>query len=74
MLATAFAFWAQTYCQRYTTATHTAIIFASEPVFTAIAAVVLGGETLGVQTWIGGILILSGILLAELKGQTKLDN
>lgn len=68
VLATAFAFWAQTHFQRFTTATHTAIIFASEPVFTAAAAVAIGGESLSRQTLVGGVLILGGILLAELKG------
>jgi drug/metabolite transporter (DMT)-like permease len=68
VLATAFAFFAQTYFQRFTTATHTAIIFALEPVFTAAVAVAIGGESLTGQTWAGGTLILAGILLAELKG------
>lgn len=68
VLATAFAFWAQTHFQRYTSATHTAIIFASEPVFAAAAAIAIGGESLSLQTLAGGALILSGILLAELKG------
>lgn len=68
VFATAFAFWAQTHFQRFTTATHTAIIFASEPVFAAAAAVAIGGESLSGQTLLGGALILSGILLAELKG------
>jgi drug/metabolite transporter (DMT)-like permease len=31
VFATAFAYWAQTYFQRYTTPAHTAIIFPSEP-------------------------------------------
>ncbi len=68
VFATAFAFWAQTHFQRFTSATHTAIIFASEPVFAAAAAVAIGGESLSRQTLVGGALILGGILLAELKG------
>lgn len=68
VFATAFAYWAQTYFQRFTSATHTAIIFSSEPVFAAGAAVLLGGEHLTGQTVIGGALILTGILIAELKG------
>lgn len=68
ILATAFAFWAQTHFQRYTSAAHTAIIFASEPVFAAAAAIAIGGESFSMQTLAGGALILSGILLSELKG------
>ncbi|MDF2939348.1 MAG: RhaT, partial [Paenibacillaceae bacterium] len=74
VFATAFAFWAQTHFQRFTTAAHTAIIFASEPVFTAAAAVAIGGESLSFQTLIGGAFILGGILLAELKGNKELDS
>lgn len=68
VFATAFAYWAQTYYQRFTTPAHTAIIFSSEPVFAAGAAVLLGGESLSIRTVAGGIMILIGILIAELKG------
>jgi drug/metabolite transporter (DMT)-like permease len=65
--ATALAFALQTWGQRYTTATRTAVIFALEPVFALVTAVVLGGEAL---TWTavgGGGAILAAILLVELK-------
>ncbi|WP_438449009.1 DMT family transporter [Gorillibacterium sp. sgz5001074] len=68
VFASALAYWAQTYFQRFTTPAHTAIIFSSEPVFAAGAAVLLGGETLSLQTVGGGVLILTGILITELKG------
>lgn len=66
ILATALAFFAQTYFQRYTTPTRVAIIFAMEPVFAAITAYIVLNEQLGAGGIIGGLLILSGMILAEL--------
>lgn len=63
----AFAFWIQTVCQKYTTPSRVAIIYATEPVFAALTGILFAGEVLG---WIGGmgcLLILLGMLLAELK-------
>jgi drug/metabolite transporter (DMT)-like permease len=68
VFATAAAFALQTWAQRYTTATRTALIFALEPVVALVAAVSLGGEALTVYAVAGGALILTGILAVELKG------
>ncbi|MFP4456690.1 MAG: DMT family transporter [Clostridia bacterium] len=65
--ATSIAFLLQNKFQKYTTPTHTALIFASEPVFSYIFAFILVGEVLTTKYTIGAILILSGILLSELK-------
>jgi len=67
VLATAVAFALQTWGQKYTTATRTALIFALEPVFALAAAVVLGGERLTYAGLCGGAMILGGILAVELK-------
>lgn len=66
LLCTAFAFAVQTAAQRFTTATHTALIFATEPVFAALASYVLISERLGSSQLLGCTLILAGMLLAEL--------
>ena len=66
VLATAIAFGVQTVAQRFTTATHTALIFATEPVFAALASFVIIGERLGPPQLLGGALILAGMLAAEL--------
>ena len=66
VLATAVAFGVQTIAQRFTTATHTALIFATEPVFAALASFALIGERLGLLQMVGGALILAGMLAAEL--------
>lgn len=67
LFATAIAFAIQTWGQQYTSATRTALIFALEPVFALAAAVAFGGERFTKATAAGGVLILAGILLVELK-------
>jgi drug/metabolite transporter (DMT)-like permease len=67
LLATALAFSVQAWAQRHTTPTRTALIFALEPVFAWLSSFVLTGEVLSARTALGGMLILAGILLVELK-------
>lgn len=66
LLATALAFGVQTAAQRFTTATHAALIFATEPVFAALGSYLLIGEVLSLPEWLGCGLILAGMVLAEL--------
>ncbi|MBE3578785.1 MAG: DMT family transporter [Caldanaerobacter subterraneus] len=66
VFATAFAFVAQNTMQAYTTATHTALIFSLEPVFAALAAYLIAGETMSIRAIIGGVFMLAGIILSEL--------
>lgn len=66
ILATAVAFGVQTVAQRFTTSTHTALIFAAEPVFAGIFSLLLTGEVLGPRQLLGCALILGGMLVAEL--------
>ncbi len=66
LAATALAFGFQTLAQRFTTATHTALIFAMEPVWGGVFSYLLIGERLGMRGLIGCGLILAGMLLAEL--------
>ncbi|MQL50816.1 EamA family transporter [Desulfofundulus thermobenzoicus] len=67
--ATSLAFLIQNSVQRFTSATHTAIIFTMEPVFAALGAYLLAGEILTARQLTGCLLILGGMLLAELKGE-----
>ncbi len=73
VFATVYAFWVQTTFQRRTTPTRAALIYILEPVFGALFAWVLSGEKLGTLGWLGGGLILAGMLAAELwpKGRGK---
>ncbi|HXE13218.1 MAG TPA: DMT family transporter [Bryobacteraceae bacterium] len=67
VFATALAFALQTWAQKYTSATRTALIFALEPVFALVTAIGVGGESITIPGLIGAALILGGILLVELK-------
>lgn len=67
LLATAGAFGIQTVAQRFTSATHAALIFAAEPVFAGLFSFLLTGEVLGPRQLIGCGLILAGMLVAELR-------
>jgi len=66
VLATSLAYGVQTVAQRFTSATHTALIFAMEPVFAALFACVLAGERLALRRWAGCGLILAAMLIVEL--------
>jgi drug/metabolite transporter (DMT)-like permease len=67
LLATAAAFSIQSWAQRYTTTTRTALILAMEPVFAWLVSFVVAGELLSPRAALGAVLILCGILVVELK-------
>jgi drug/metabolite transporter (DMT)-like permease len=67
LFATALAFTVQSWAQRHTSPTRTALILTLEPVFAWAASFLLMGERLSRQSIAGGFLILGGVLLAELK-------
>jgi drug/metabolite transporter (DMT)-like permease len=48
-------------------ATHAAIIFALEPVVAALLAARFLGERLGARGIVGGLLVLAGIVVSELR-------
>ncbi|HID87633.1 MAG TPA: DMT family transporter [Anaerolineae bacterium] len=66
LLATSLAFAVQTIAQVFTTPTHTALIFATEPVFAVLFGALLAGERLTGRALLGCGLILAGMLVAEL--------
>ncbi len=68
VMATAFAFTVQNWAQQYTPATHTALIFALEPVFAAITSRVVMGEHLRGKVLLGSVLTLGGMLVSEIWG------
>lgn len=63
--ATSLAFLIQMTVQRYTTATHTALVFSAEPVFGALFAWIMAHEMLSGREIAGGVCILAGMLVAE---------
>ncbi|HLJ23067.1 MAG TPA: DMT family transporter [Candidatus Acidoferrales bacterium] len=68
IFTTALAYPLLVWGQKHTTATNTALILTSEPVFAAITSFVVLHERLGGRPLAGAILILGGICIAEWKG------
>ncbi|MBM3188220.1 MAG: DMT family transporter [Chloroflexi bacterium] len=67
VLATAVAFSLQTTMQRFTTPTHTALIFAGEPVFAAVFGVLLAHDPVTARGVAGGVLIIAGTVVSEVR-------
>jgi drug/metabolite transporter (DMT)-like permease len=67
LLATALAFSVQTWAQRWSSPTRTALIFSLEPVFAWLTSYLVAGEVLSHRGMAGAALILAGILMVELK-------
>lgn len=65
LMATVVTFVVQTWAQARMSATHAAIVFALEPVFTALFAAAVLGERMGRRDFAGASLILSGILVSD---------
>ncbi|PIC71238.1 EamA family transporter [Sporosarcina sp. P16b] len=65
ILCSAIGFIGQACAQKYTTPTHTGLIFSLEPVFAALFAFIFVQETLQATGYVGAILILIGILTAK---------
>jgi drug/metabolite transporter (DMT)-like permease len=66
LFPTISAFVIQLVAQRHTAAIRVSLIFALEPVFAAIFAWTLGGEQFIAERAIGGLLIFSAMITAEL--------
>lgn len=65
ILATAFAFFMQTWAQARMEASRVAVILTLEVVFTAVIAVLVGQEVLTVKTILGGSLIVIAMFIVE---------
>jgi drug/metabolite transporter (DMT)-like permease len=65
VFASALGFLVQTWAQRRTTATRTALALTMEPVWAGVFGYWLAGDRLGAAGWAGAALIMAGIVLAE---------
>jgi len=66
VFCTAACFILQVFAQKYTTASHIAVIYSLEPVSAAIFAYLAVGETLRPLGYLGAALIFAGVLITEL--------
>jgi drug/metabolite transporter (DMT)-like permease len=71
IFCTAVAFSIQSWAQQFTPATHTALIFNTEPVFAWLTSFIYLKERLGLHAGLGALLILGGVLVSELLGHVE---
>ncbi len=67
LFATVGAYLVQNIMQRFTSSTHTALIFSGEPVFAGIFGYYLLGERLSSWAVLGCFMILAGMVISELR-------
>jgi len=73
VFGTILTFLLQTSMQRFTTATRTALIFTTEPLFAALFAFIIAGELLTPYGWFGGSLIVLGMIVSEVNWSELFD-
>jgi drug/metabolite transporter (DMT)-like permease len=76
LLASAFAYFVQTWAQAHISANRVALIFATEPAWALVAAIVLAGQRFGSVEAAGAALLLVAILgheLASLKLESRVQ-
>ena len=66
IFCTGVAFIVQPIAQQYTSASHTGVIFALEPVFAGIVVFVLVGEVLTAKAYLGAVLMVASIFVMEI--------
>jgi len=67
VLATALAFFVQTWAQSLVSATRAAVVMTMEPVFAGLFAVIIGGEQLTGRTLGGAACILAAMFIINLR-------
>lgn len=65
LLASALAFFVQSYAQRHAPPARTALILASEPAFAGLFGYLLAGDRYSALQWAGAALILAAIVAVE---------
>jgi len=73
VFAGALALAGQTWAQAHLPATRTAIIMTMEPVFAALFAVLLGGEQTTLRLLVGGLMVLTAMLVVELAPRRRIE-
>jgi len=66
LVSTCLGFGIQAWAQSALSATTAAVVMTMEPVFAALIASTLGGERLPSLGWLGGLIVVSSMFVAEL--------
>ena len=73
LLATCLGFAVQAWAQSTLSATTAAVVMTMEPVFAAVIATGLGGESLTPLSWAGGLIVVAAMFVAELGARQCCD-
>ena len=73
LFAGALALAGQTWAQAHLPPTRTALIMSMEPVFAAFFAVLLGGESVTARMAVGGLMVLTAMLVVELLPRRRIE-
>lgn len=66
LICSAAGFLGQTWGQRHTSPTRVGLIFSLESLFAALLSVAIGAETLTAWQWLGGLMLVAGVVVGEL--------
>jgi drug/metabolite transporter (DMT)-like permease len=73
LLATCLGFVVQAWAQSTLSATTAAVVMTMEPVFAAVIATGLGGESLPLLGWLGGLIVVVAMFVAEIGARRCCD-
>ena len=71
LICSAYGFVMQSVAQKYTTAERVGFLFSLEPIFSAMFAFLFLQEVIGVSSYMGALLILAGVLIANSRKKTN---
>jgi drug/metabolite transporter (DMT)-like permease len=74
LACSAAGFLGQTWGQRNTSPTRVGLIFSLESLFAALLSVGLGAETLTPLQWLGGLLLVGGVVVGELPDEPPAES
>ncbi len=74
VLATAAAFFVQTWAQALVSPTHIAVVLTMEPVFAGVFSAAFGAEPITVRIILGAVCVLAAMLIVQLKSGPKPDS
>ncbi|MGG1677792.1 DMT family transporter [Neobacillus sp. NRS-1170] len=72
LISSAYGFVMQTIAQQYTTPESTGFLFSLEPIFSAVFAFLFLHENMGMQGYVGALLILAGVFIANSTSKKQL--
>lgn len=70
-VCSAFGFVMQPMAQKFTTPEHTGLLFALEPVFSAVFSFIFLHETLSGKGYMGAVLVMAGVVVASIKKKKR---